>query len=248
MDRPTKPALLLSMLAGLALSANAWGQDPPRPAMADGDGLLSAQAHAAAAKAMFERMDADHDGHLTAAEMDAAHAMMMKPDAGMPGGPRMSGMGKGMGMMAMMDSDGDGAISAQEHAAHAKAMFDSLDADHDASVTAAEFAAGHHAMMKTGHGKHHGPAMPGMPGMPAGMGAGMGAGMSAADRIKRLDGDGDGKVSAAEHAAGAQAMFADADSDKDGALSSAERAAHHAAMMGRPMDAGEGDGQDGGDQ
>lgn len=133
MNVTTKNALLLSMLGGLALSANAWGQGgPPGHAMdSDGDGLISVKEHAAGAKAMFERMDADHDGHVTAAEMDAGHAMMMKPGAGMRGGPSMPGKGMGAmpagGMMGRMDSNRDGAVTAQEHAAGAKAMFDKRD-------------------------------------------------------------------------------------------------------------------------
>lgn len=249
MNRTTKNALLLSMLGGFALSANAWGQGevPPKAMDSDGDGMISMKEHAAGAKAMFERMDADHDGHVTAAEMDAGHAMMMKHGGGMHGGHPMpgKGMGHGMppgGMMAMMDSNRDGAITAKEHAAHAKAMFDKLDANHDGKVTAAEIAAGHESMMKEGKAMHGGPGMPAM-----GMGAGMGRGMSSADRIKKMDRNGDGKVSAAEHAAGAQAMFDEADTNKDGNLSKAEKAAHHAAMMKHDMEPGHGmDKDDGG--
>ena len=90
-------------------------------------------------------------------------------------------------------------------------------------------------MMMAGQAMHHGPGMPGM-----GMGAGMGGGMSSADRVKKMDRDGDGRVSAAEHAAGTQAMFDEADTNKDGNLSTAERAAHHAAMMKRGMAPGQG--------
>lgn len=225
MNRTTKNALLLSMLGGLALSANVWGQGPPKSMDSDGDGLISVKEHAAGAKAMFERMDANRDGNLTVAEMDAGHAMKMKHGAGMHGGHPMpgKGMGPGMpagGMMGMMDSNRDGAITAQEHAAHAKAMFDKLDVNHDGKVIAAEVAAGHEAMMKEGHGMHRGADKPGM---------GHGRG------IRNMDRNGDGKVSAAEHAAGAQAMFDAADTTKDGNLSKAERAAHHAAMMKRDM-------------
>lgn len=40
------------------------------------DGIVTAEEHAAGARAMFERMDADHDGKVSAAEMDAAHRAM----------------------------------------------------------------------------------------------------------------------------------------------------------------------------
>ena len=234
-----KNVLLLSMLGGLA-ATNAWGQAAaPAQAMdTDGDGLVSVKEHAAGAKAMFERMDANHDGYVTTAEMDAAHALMMKRVGGMHGGHSMPGMGMGPGMpaggmMAMMDSNRDGAITAQEHAAHAKAMFDRMDANRDGRITAGEVSAGHETMTKEVRIVHRGPGMAGM-----GMGAGMGAGMSSADRIKRLDRNGDGRLSAAEHAAGAQAMFNEADTNKDGNLSREERRAHHGAMMDLGTDPG----------
>jgi Ca2+-binding EF-hand superfamily protein len=208
----------------------------------DGDGLVSVKEHAAGAKAMFERMDANHDGNVTAAEMDAAHAMMMKRVGGMHGAHPMpgKGMGPGMpagGMMGMMDSNRDGAITAQEHAAHAKAMFERMDADRDGKVTAGELTVGHETMTKEVRIVHRGPGMPGM-GMDSEMGAGMGSGMSSADRISKMDRNGDGRLSAAEHAAGAQAMFNAADTNKDGKLSTAERMAHHGAMMKHGMHPG----------
>jgi Ca2+-binding EF-hand superfamily protein len=39
----------------------------------NGDGVLTADEHAAAAKTMFDKMDTDHDGHLTKAELKAGH-------------------------------------------------------------------------------------------------------------------------------------------------------------------------------
>ena len=234
-----KNVLLLSMLGGLAMAmaTNAWGQAaaPPQAMDTDGDGLVSVKEHAAGAKTMFERMDANHDGTVTTAEMDAAHAMMMKRVGGMHGTHPMPGKGSpGMpagGMMGMMDSNRDGSITAQEHAAHAKAMFDRMDADHDGKISAVEVSAGHEMMTKEVRIVHRGPGMAGM-----GMGTGMGAGMSSADRIKKMDRNGDGRLSAAEHAAGAQAMFNEADTNKDGSLSSEERLAHHGAMMKRGTD------------
>lgn len=241
-----KNVLLLSILGGLAMATNAWGQAaaPPQAMDTDGDGLVSVKEHAAGAKAMFERMDADHDGNVTTAEMDAAHELMMKRVGGMRGSHPMPGMGMGMGMgmgpgmagggmMAMMDTNGDGAITAQEHAAHAKAMFDRLDANRDGKVTAGEVTAGHETMRKEVQIVRRGPGMGGM-----GMGAGMGAGMSSADRIRQMDRNGDGRLSAAEHAAGAQARFNEADTNKDGSLSRAERWAHHGEMMKWETDTG----------
>jgi Ca2+-binding EF-hand superfamily protein len=60
-------------------------------------------------------------------------------------------------MFATMDGNGDGKISAEEHAAGASAMFAKVDANHDGSVTAEEMKAGHAAM---GEGSKKGCDMP----------------------------------------------------------------------------------------
>jgi len=84
-------------------------------------------------------------------------------------------------MMATMDADGDGAISAAEHAAGAQKMFEMADADHDGRVTHDEMHA-MHARMMGGH------AMPGhaMPGH-AMSGHGMGDGECACPCCKGAD-------------------------------------------------------------
>lgn len=107
-------------------------------------------------------------------------------------------------MMKAMDSNGDGAISADEHAAGAKAMFDGMDANKDGMVTAEEMDQAH----PQGDRK-----------------------MSAADKIKTIDTNGDGQLSAAEHTAGSAAMFQKMDSDHNGSLSTEEWKAGHAAVM-----------------
>ena len=45
--------------------------------------------------------------------------------------------------VAAMDTNHDGRLSADEHAAGAKTMFARMDADHDGQVTAAEMVAAH---------------------------------------------------------------------------------------------------------
>jgi len=112
-----------------------------------------------------------------------------------------------------MDADHDGKVSAAEHAAGAKAMFDKMDANHDGKVTAAEMTAAHQAI--TGQ-------------------AAKKSDMAAADKIKVIDSDGDGALTADEHAKGSAAMFAKMDANKDGFLSKEEMAAGHAAMMRKP--------------
>jgi Ca2+-binding EF-hand superfamily protein len=55
--------------------------------------------------------------------------------------------------------------------------------------------------------------------------------MSAADKIKVVDADGDGVLTAEEHRAGSRKMFEQMDTDKDGFVSRAELAAGHARAM-----------------
>jgi Ca2+-binding EF-hand superfamily protein len=110
----------------------------------------------------------------------------------------------------MMDTNNDGKISAEEHAAGAKMMFDKMDADHDGKVTAAEMDAFHDKMGKKSDKK---------------------MGMSSADKIKMIDTDNDGVLTAGEHAAGAKMMFDKMDTDHDGSLTKAELKAGHEKMM-----------------
>jgi len=110
----------------------------------------------------------------------------------------------------MMDTDGDGKISAEEHAAGAKKMFEMMDADKDGKVTAKEMEAAHQQVTGTQAKKSE---------------------MSAAEKIKMIDANGDGVITAEEHTAGAKKMFDMMDTNKDGFLSKAELAAGHAKMM-----------------
>jgi Ca2+-binding EF-hand superfamily protein len=97
------------------------------------DGKISPDEHAVGAKMMFDKMDANRDGQVTAAEMQAA-----RPDKGkgMPASEKIK----------VVDVNGDGAVSAEEHAAGAKAMFDKMDSDRDGYLTKSEMEAGHAKM------------------------------------------------------------------------------------------------------
>jgi cephalosporin hydroxylase len=44
------------------------------------DGILTTEEHAAASQRMFAKLDADHDGKLTAAEVQAGHRTAMAGD------------------------------------------------------------------------------------------------------------------------------------------------------------------------
>ena len=114
---------------------------------------------------------------------------------------------------AAMDTNTDGKMSAEEHAAASKKMFDMMDANKDGKVTAAEMTAAHQRVTGKKAKKSD---------------------MSATDKIKVIDTDGDGILTAEEHAAGSRAMFEKMDTDKDGFLTKDEIAAGHAQMMKKP--------------
>jgi len=124
-------------------------------------------------------------------------------------------------MFKMMDANGDGKISSPEHADAAKKMFTKMDTNGDGKVTAAEMDAFHeHLAAKKMHGDmaketHR-------------------AEMSSADKIKVIDTDHDGVITADEHAAGSKSMFEKMDTDHDGFLSKAELEAGHAKLMSKP--------------
>jgi Ca2+-binding EF-hand superfamily protein len=110
--------------------------------------------------------------------------------------------------MQAMDADKDGLITAEEHSAGAKLMFTKMDADGDGAVTAAE--------MDAAHGEKHGDqAAPRM---------------SSAEKIRAVDGNADGRVTAGEHETAARDKFAKMDTNGDGKLSASEMEAGHAGM------------------
>jgi Ca2+-binding EF-hand superfamily protein len=111
---------------------------------------------------------------------------------------------------AMMDANKDGKLSAAEHAAGARSMFEQMDGDRDGKVTAAEMTAAHHAIAG-----HHADK----------------SDLPAADKIKAVDSDGDGILTADEHAQASASMFAKMDTSKDGFLSKNELTAGHARML-----------------
>jgi Ca2+-binding EF-hand superfamily protein len=107
---------------------------------ANHDKRITAQEHAAAARAMFVTMDADKDGKVTAEEMTAAQ-------------PKVTGRKAGAGDMdsadkiKAIDADGDGVLTAKEHAGGSRAMFEKMDRNHDGKLTRGEFNAGHAKLM-----------------------------------------------------------------------------------------------------
>jgi len=130
------------------------------------------------------------------------------------------------GMFKKMDSNGDGKISADEHAAGAKMMFEMMDSNKDGKVTAAEMTAAHDKMMEH-KGDHEGKAHKDEKGQE----------MSAAEKIRVIDGNGDGAITSEEHAAGSKSMFDKMDTNHDGFLSKTEMTAGHAKLMNKAASA-----------
>jgi hypothetical protein len=133
---------IAAVVGSFALSgAVLAGEDKLDRLDADKDGKVTQAEYAAGSKTAFDKLDANADGKVTAAEMDAAYTTT-KPGVGAAKVPSSAEKIK------TLDTDGDGSLSAVEHEASSRTMFDSLDADKDGSLTAAEIKAGHEA--KTG--------------------------------------------------------------------------------------------------
>lgn len=121
-----------------------------------------------------------------------------------------AGLAHAQGPRGHQDADGDGAVSAQEYEAAAKARFQRMDANQDGVIDAAELAAIQKRMEERRAAR------------PDGAGSGSGAGAGA---LALMDADHDGKVTEAEALAAGKARFDQLDVDKNGSLSAAEQPA-----------------------
>ena len=108
-----------------------------------------------------------------------------------------------------MDADRDGKVTLSEHASATRRMFLAMDADSDGKVTAAEMTAAR--QMVTGRKASRGD-------------------MSSAEKIRVVDKDRDGVLTAGEHAQASRAMFEKMDANRDGHLTREEWDAGHAML------------------
>ena len=149
-------SLTLAALLAAGVSTAVLAQEPPpgppgEPEMflfdqmdADKDGKVTQAEVDAFKAARFAEADADKDGKLSPAEL---LVMREKAEAA-----RRDAMAKAM--VARMDTDKDGLLSAEELAAAGpgKGLIDRMDADGDGAVSLAEMDAAKDHMK--GHGKH----------------------------------------------------------------------------------------------
>jgi hypothetical protein len=107
----------------------------------DKDGKISAAEHAAATKARFDKMDKNHDGKIVIADE------LKEPNKPSRGQATASGE-MAMDYVRKMDTDGDGVITADEHAKAAKARFDKMDTNKDGYLSKEEMTAARASMME----------------------------------------------------------------------------------------------------
>ena len=192
---------------------------------AGGIGLTAAAAPAAAHRGlqMFNRADTDKDGKITKAEFDAArNARFAGIDANGDGTLEISELrawGRAWpsrfrdARFKALDGDSNGKIGVEEYVAQRKAMFAMIDANKDGTVDKAEFDAAFEKfrsrmqarrMYRRDMGRKRARGGPKPPGQ----------------RLeRRLDLNGDGKVTRAEFATVGQMIFLRLDRDGDGAVS-----------------------------
>jgi Ca2+-binding EF-hand superfamily protein len=141
----TRTLLTIPLCAGLTLALSTFAADVVNDHVAtmikamdtNHDGMVSAAEHAAYAKTQFDAMDTNHDSQVTVAEMDAARMAKLKLKTAVALIPSSATIIK------PMDLNGDGMVSAEEHAAAAEKDFNTMDANHDGQLSADEMRIGY---------------------------------------------------------------------------------------------------------
>jgi Ca2+-binding EF-hand superfamily protein len=124
----TVGALALALTG--SLSANDH-KDEFKAMDANGDGNVSQAEHLAFSQSLFAQSDADRDANVTAAEWDTA-ATAARP------GEKMDPAATAA-QLRLMDTDGNGKISASESDAFATSLFAKSDKNGDGVLTKAEY-------------------------------------------------------------------------------------------------------------
>lgn len=132
-------AAALSLTATYAVSLPAAADDAPgcqRPqvtteeAEGSGDGGITAAKHVATAAKRFEMMDANKDGKVSVAEINASHGAESIVWANHPASPAEK--------IRSLDRNRDGVLTVAEYTAGSQKMFDELDVDGNGVLTPSE--------------------------------------------------------------------------------------------------------------
>jgi Ca2+-binding EF-hand superfamily protein len=180
-----------------------WGRRDPAQLVQrfdqNGDGALQVSELPAPMQARLGAADADHNGVIAVAEL-TAHLQARQAER-----------------FARADTNGDGALNAEEAGPQRWGHLGVADADHDGRVTRAELD----AARASGAMMHHG-------GRGEGRGRGRGRGGHVPDparMIQRFDANGDGSLQVSELPAPMQQRLAADDANHDGVLAVDELAA-----------------------
>ena len=144
---PMKPTKSFSgmLVAGLSLLMLplAWAGDAAKKFEkmdANGDGKVSRVEHSGAAERMFAEMDTDGDRIVTVAELKSKKT----EHRGDQGRHEISAAEK----IRAVDENGDGRVTAAEHASRSDDLFDEMDANNDRMLSRQEVEAGHTMLKK----------------------------------------------------------------------------------------------------
>lgn len=206
----------------------------------NGDGKISSSEHAQAHDNRFAAMDANDDGELTFEEF-VPFRKGPKAHKGHHGKKQNKKASKKQALFAKLDANHDGKVSRQEFEIHAAAQFTKADSNGDESVDMDEFNA--HHMARQGMKKHH--KMHKMMArhhkcMAGEMKAGKTIMHKAKAMFTKLDANGDGKVTSAEHDALHEQKIAKDHPDWVGTAKAVESIAHSQAEFKKADTDGDG--------